>query len=142
MTTLVYYYLIDKQFNNLFQLLNDTKNMEFLGIRMMGELQINRTDLARKTLSKMKAIEEDNCLIVVCQAWLSLHDPKAPLQTCEQIINNLNELSQKFGYTIKTYNILGIVLMIQGEIDKASQIFENALVENDIYNLIDNGTDE
>ena len=28
MTTLEYYYLIDKQYNNLFQLLKDTKNME------------------------------------------------------------------------------------------------------------------
>ena len=28
MTTLVYYYLIEKQFTNLFQLLNETKNME------------------------------------------------------------------------------------------------------------------
>ena len=43
------------------------------------------------------------------------------------MINNLNELSQKFGYTMKTFNILGIVLMIQGEIDKAVQIYENAL---------------
>ena len=43
------------------------------------------------------------------------------------MISNLNELSQKFGYTMKTFNILGIVLMIQGEIDKAVQIYENAL---------------
>lgn len=28
MTTLVYYYYLDSQHNNLFQLLNDTKNME------------------------------------------------------------------------------------------------------------------
>ena len=28
MTTLVYYYLIEAQFTNLFQLLNETKNME------------------------------------------------------------------------------------------------------------------
>ena len=67
----------------------------------------------------MKNIEEDNVLIVMSQCWLSLHDPKSPMQSYEQMINNLNELSQKFGYTLKTYNILGIVLMIQGEIDKA-----------------------
>ena len=51
-------------------------------------------------------------------------------------------MSQKFGYTIKTYNILGITLMIQGEIDKASQIFENALQENEIYQLMDAGQDD
>ena len=64
------------------------------------------------------------------------------MQSYEQIIEGLNELSQKFGYTLKTYNILGIVLMIQGEIDKASQIFENAIKEHDIYNIVESGTEE
>ena len=49
----------------------------------------------------------------------------------------MNELSQKFGYTLKTYNILGIVLMIQGEIDKANQIFDSALNEHEIYSLLE-----
>jgi hypothetical protein len=49
----------------------------------------------------------------------------------------LNELSEKFGYTIKTFNLLGIVLMIQGEIKKASEIFENVLKEYNVYELGD-----
>lgn len=32
--------------------------------------------------------------------------------------------------------------MIQGEIDKATQIFENALVENDIYQLLEVEADD
>ena len=36
-----------------------------LTMRLLGELQINRVDLATKTLAKMKTVEEDNCLIVV-----------------------------------------------------------------------------
>jgi len=32
--------------------------------------------------------------------------------------------------------------MIQGEIDKASQIFENAMKENDVYNIVESGTEE
>ena len=67
----------------------------------------------------MKKIEEDHVLCIVGQCWLSLHDPKTPILSYEQMITNLNELSQKIGYTLKTFNILGIVLMIQGEIDKA-----------------------
>ena len=47
----------------------------------------------------------------------------------------MNELSDKFGYSLKTYNLLGIVLMIQGETDKASKIFETALNENGIFDL-------
>lgn len=56
-----------------------------------------------------------------------MHNPKAPSNCYETMIKSLNELSDKFGYTIKTYNVLAIILMIQGEIDKASAIFENAL---------------
>lgn len=50
MTTLVYYYFLDQQYNNLFQLLNDTKNIEFLTVRLFAQLNINRFDLAEKTL--------------------------------------------------------------------------------------------
>lgn len=85
----------------------------------MAYLNINRFDLAQNTLNSMKKVEEDNVLIVIGQCWLTLHDPKSPIQSYEQIITNLNELSSKFGYTLKTFNILGIVLMIQGEIEKA-----------------------
>jgi len=49
----------------------------------------------------------------------------------------LNELSDKFGYTLKTYNILGIILMIYGEAQKACQIFESALNENGVFELQD-----
>lgn len=51
------------------------------------------------------------------------------------MISNLNELSEKFGYSLKTYNILGITLVIKGEFEKAIQIYENALKENNVYEL-------
>ena len=38
MTTLVYHYVIEGQFNNLFQLLNKTKNMEFLAVKLVAYL--------------------------------------------------------------------------------------------------------
>ena len=79
MTTLVYHYLIDGQFNNLFQLLNQTKDLEFLAIKLLGYLQINRVDLAEKTYAKIKQIDEDSCLTTLCHVWVTLHDPKAPV---------------------------------------------------------------
>ena len=87
---------------------------------MAAYLHIDRIDLAEKTLQQMKVIEEDNCLVVLAQCWVGLQNPKAPVNSYELMIKNLNELSDKFGYTIKTYNILGIILMIQGELDKAA----------------------
>lgn len=83
----------------------------------------------------MKHIEEDNVIVTLCNCWIDLYNPKAPLNTYEQTISNLNELSDKFGYTLKTFNLLGVVLMIQGEVEKASKIFQNVLDEYDIYGL-------
>lgn len=79
MVTLVYYYLIEQQFTNLFQLLNNTNNIEFLAIKLVAFLNINRYDFAQTTLNVMKKIEEDHVLCVVGQCWLSLHDPKTPI---------------------------------------------------------------
>ena len=91
--------------------------------------------MAEKTLSQIRSIEEDHCITTLSTCWLTLHNPKAPLQCYEKLIQNVNELSDKFGYSLKTYNILGTILMIKGEYEKASQIFETALNENGIYEL-------
>jgi tetratricopeptide (TPR) repeat protein len=91
-----------------------------LTIRLLAYLSINRLDLAQKTFETMLKIEEDNCLVGLCQCWLTLHDPKAALNCYDALIQNLNELSDKFGYTLKTYNLLAIVLMNQGENEKAA----------------------
>jgi tetratricopeptide (TPR) repeat protein len=80
-------------------------------------------------------VEEDSCLIILSQCWLNLNNPKAPVNCYEQMIKGLNELSDKFGYTVKTYNILGIILMIQGETEKAAMIYENALNEYNVYTM-------
>jgi tetratricopeptide (TPR) repeat protein len=85
----------------------------------------------------MKEVEEDSCLIQLAQCWISLQDPKAPANVYDSTIKSLSELSEKFGYTLKTYNILAIVLMITGETEKAAAIFENALQELNIYGLQD-----
>jgi hypothetical protein len=67
----------------------------------------------------MKAIEEDSCLVTLSHTWISLHNPKVPIQAYENLIHNINELSDKFGYSLKTYNLLGTVLLIKGETEKA-----------------------
>ena len=137
MTTLVYYYYLDKQYNNLFQLLHESKNIEFLNVRLFAQIEINRFDLAEKTLKEMQGVEEDNCLVTLSSCWLSLHNPKSPISVHEKVIGQLNELSEKFGYTLKTYNILATALMERGDFEKASQIYETALNEQGVYTLFE-----
>ena len=108
-----------------------------LTVRLFAQLAINRFDLAEKTLDIMKEVEEDSCLVTLASCWLNLHNPKAPVQVHDKIIGQLNELSEKFGYTLKTYNILAIALMERGDYDKGAQIFETALTEQGIYSLFE-----
>ena len=108
-----------------------------LAIKLVAYLQINRMDLAEKTLSQMKTVEEDHCLITLSNCWLTLHNPKIPLQSYDHLISQINELSDKFGYSIKTYNILGCILMIKGENEKAHKLFDAAIQENNVFDLQD-----
>ncbi len=45
----------------------------------------------------------------------------------DNLIGALNELGEKCGYTTKSYNLLALILMIKGQIEKALKIFESAL---------------
>jgi hypothetical protein len=83
-----------------------------LAVKLSSYLHINRIDLASKTLATMKLVEEDSCLIILASCWLNLNDAKAAVNCHENMIKGLNELSDKFGYTVKTYNVLAIILMI------------------------------
>ena len=59
----------------------------------------------------------------------------------ESIISTLNDLSEKFGYTLKTYNLLALALMERGDYSKAIQIFETALTEQGISELFEKADD-
>lgn len=48
-------------------------------------------------------------------------------QSVDNLITTLNELGDKYGYTIKSYNLLALILVIKGQLDKALKIFESAL---------------
>ena len=47
----------------------------------------------------------------------------------DEQIQRLNELSDKYGYTTKTYNLLGMLLMTKEDYERASKIFESAIHE-------------
>merc|ERR1712228_1066478 len=48
----------------------------------------------------------------------------------DEMISTLNQLSERFGgFTTKTYNMLGVTLLLKGDVDRALKIFENAVNE-------------
>jgi len=48
------------------------------------------------------------------------------------LIGTLNQLSERFGYSTKTYNLLAMILMQKGDFDRSLKIFENAIAELDL----------
>ena len=64
-----------------------------------------------------------------------MQNSKVPVTVYDALIGSLNELSEKFGYSLKTYNLLGLMLMNQGETEKACKIFQSALDENQVFSL-------
>lgn len=59
---LVYFFYLNEDYNKLFFLLNKTKNLEYLALKVAAYLKINRVDMGEQTLKQMRAIDEDNVL--------------------------------------------------------------------------------
>lgn len=47
----------------------------------------------------------------------------------DALITHLNELGEKHGYTLKTYNILAVALMLKSDYERALKVFESAVNE-------------
>lgn len=69
---LIYYCYVNEDYNRLFYLLNKTKSLEYMAIKVSAQLKINRVDLAEQTYKHMKAIDEDNVLTTLAHCWLTV----------------------------------------------------------------------
>lgn len=65
MILLTYYLLTEQNYNKLLLLLNRTRNPEFLTVKIVAQMHINRPDLAENTLRILKSVDEDNCLTIL-----------------------------------------------------------------------------
>lgn len=54
-------------------MLHKTKVPEFLALKAVALLKINRIDLAEAVLRQMKQIDEDNCLTQLVHSWVHLY---------------------------------------------------------------------
>jgi len=63
-----YLCFLTKNYEKLFHLTQNSKNLELLSLRSFGYLAINREDLAKsKSLSEMKKLDDDNILTVITE---------------------------------------------------------------------------
>lgn len=129
MILLTYWLLSEGDYNKLLLLLNRTRNPEFLTVKIVAQMRINRPDLAENTLRILKSVDEDNCLTILSATWVNIY--KSGMQSnLDEMISQMNQLSERVsGYTLKTYNMLACTLMLKNDIDRAIKIFENAVNE-------------
>ena len=74
----------------------------------------------------MKEIDEDNCLTGLAHSWMVLQKGNSP-SGYTSLGKHVNEMGDKFGLSIKLYNLLGISLMLKSEFSKALKVFEQAI---------------
>lgn len=84
MCLITYYLLAQEDYDNLLKLLSKTVNPEYLAVKIVAYMKINRADLAEKTLTKLKSIDEDNCLTVLASTWLTMYKSgmKSTIEDC------------------------------------------------------------
>lgn len=89
MVLLTYYLLAEKDYNKLLLLLNRTRNPEFLTVKIVAQVSINRPDLAEGTLRILKSVDEDNCLTALSATWLHMY--KSGMQSnLDEMISQMN----------------------------------------------------
>lgn len=89
MILLTYYLLSEGDYNKLLQLLNRTRNPEFLTVKIVAQMRINRPDLAENTLRILKSVDEDNCLTVLSSTWVHIY--KSGMQSnLDEMISQMN----------------------------------------------------
>jgi coatomer subunit epsilon len=93
-------------------------------------LKINRSDLAEQTLRVMKSVDEDAVLTTLASCWIHIHSSTTSQSTpTDSLIASLNEMGEKYGYTLKTYNLLAIALMLNQDYERAMKVFDSALTQ-------------
>ena len=59
-----------------------------LALKVVGYLNINRTDLAEQVLKVMKEVDDDNCLTTLAFCWIKVSLKKGKLFRCNKEVIN------------------------------------------------------
>jgi len=99
-------------------------NLEKMALAVLIFLKLNRVDLAQKMVEAMFAIEDDDCLTVLCTAFVAA--AQAQEAKLEQAKLSLDELVEKHGPSVVVYNALASVQLVQRKYPAAFNCLKNA----------------
>lgn len=129
LSVLVYLTYLLKDYDRLFELTNNTNNIELLSVKLCGYVEIYRYDLAKQVLEKLKEIEDDNCLTNLWEIILAFASKESIEKWREKVV----ELGEKNEYTLKIYVLLGLTMMRDGKFDNAGKVFDKAFETLNIF---------
>ena len=72
----------------------------------------------------MKEQDEDNVLTAISHVWISIYK-SGTQSSLDELLQQIFQISERFGgYTATLYNLLGLVLLMKADIDKAVKIYD------------------
>lgn len=88
----------------------DKDNLDKLAMGVHLYLQLDRADLAQKNVQVMLGLEDDDCMTLLCSAWVAIAQGQET--KLEQAKLNLEEVIERWGPSVVAYNALASCAML------------------------------
>jgi hypothetical protein len=116
---LAYVAFLREDWDTLFNLTFQAKNLELLALEALGYVRINREDLAQKTVGRMNSTDSDHPLTALAEAFVSQNS----VGTISAALSKLQETGERSEWTLRLYELKAIAHARAGD-GKAADVFK------------------
>jgi coatomer subunit epsilon len=127
MTTAQVLLATGQQTKEAFQLVHSGSKLEEVLLCLQIQLKLDRLDLARKSLSLLKSMDEDS---VVCQLGSVYVNLASGSDGAADALHTINSLTEQYGTSSMLANLQACALMQQGDYAGAQVALDEALNES------------
>eukprot|EP00735_Rhodelphis_limneticus_P011459 TRINITY_DN4554_c0_g1::TRINITY_DN4554_c0_g1_i1::g.23298::m.23298 TRINITY_DN4554_c0_g1::TRINITY_DN4554_c0_g1_i1::g.23298 ORF type:complete len:316 (-),score=70.38,sp/Q5ZIK9/COPE_CHICK/40.34/5e-64,Coatomer_E/PF04733.9/1.8e-78,TPR_19/PF14559.1/7.8e+03,TPR_19/PF14559.1/0.16,TPR_19/PF14559.1/5.9e-05,TPR_16/PF13432.1/5.4e+03,TPR_16/PF13432.1/2.1,TPR_16/PF13432.1/0.15,TPR_14/PF13428.1/3.5e+03,TPR_14/PF13428.1/6.6e+03,TPR_14/PF13428.1/18,TPR_14/PF13428.1/1.1e+03,TPR_14/PF13428.1/0.065,TPR_11/PF13414.1/1 len=114
-------------FSDAIGALHGCSELEAMSLRALLLLKLERLDLAQKELDSMQKVDPDATLTQLTEAWVNIRQGGEKVQSAHNI---LQELSQRFGETVRLLNGMAACQLALGHWAEAEGLLMNSLKKN------------
>lgn len=100
-------YINEKNYKNVLTVLNNyNENLESLILQITIYILIHRVDIAKEKLTLLINTSDDDVLSILGQSYVTLYN--GDKTSVQNVLYELNDLSEKFGHSVVTYNLIAL----------------------------------